>query len=122
MDFHTPEMLSIPDCKLTINSIIHENVTTTIVRKAVTAHKSVCFITHLAKNKASPANAAEPASNSIHIFETFYLSGKIILISVPLFSSLLRRISALWQAAPCFTIASPRPVPPADFERPLSTR
>ncbi len=41
---------------------------------------------------------------------------------VPSPSVLFRETLALWKAAPCFTIESPRPVPPISLEWLLSTR
>ena len=53
---------------------------------------------------------------------SFYAFLKITIISVPLPSSLATKISALWIATICFTMASPNPVPPFFLERLLSTR
>ena len=48
--------------------------------------------------------------------------GNITVIVVPFPSSLERVIFALCFATICFTMASPKPVPPSLRERPLSTR
>ncbi len=50
------------------------------------------------------------------------LKGKYRQISVPTPSSLSSVILALWNAIPCLTIESPRPVPPTSLEWLLFTR
>ena len=56
---------------------------------------------------------------SIYYFGSFL---KTIITSVPTSISLPIEISAPYKAQICFTIASPRPVPPVFLERDLSTR
>lgn len=55
------------------------------------------------------------------LFKIYYFALKVTVISVPTSSVLSSEIFAPWNIAPCLTIASPSPVPPTAFERPLST-
>ena len=59
---------------------------------------------------------------TIHCSLAALYAGKLSLISVPFPTSLCILISALWKAAACFTMDSPKPVPPIAFEWLLSTR
>ena len=43
----------------TTNTIIHEKISTTMVRRAVATSESVFFIPHFARIEVSPANTAE---------------------------------------------------------------
>lgn len=67
-------MLPMPDCEPTINTIIHEKISTTIVLIAVATVESVFFIPHFARIAVSPAKIAEPNANTTHIFVTFSIS------------------------------------------------
>lgn len=60
-------MRPIPNCEPTINTVIHENIRTTIVLIAVATVESVCFIPHFARIAVNPANTADPNANIIRI-------------------------------------------------------
>ena len=49
-------------------------------------------------------------------------TGNVTVMRVPQSGWLSSAISAPWKVAACFTMASPKPVPPRAFERLLSTR
>ena len=70
----------------------------------------------------TPEKPAAANLFTIHCSLAALYAGKLSLISVPFPSSLCILISALWNAAACFTIDSPKPVPPIAFEWLLSTR
>ena len=70
----------------------------------------------------TPEKPAAANLFTIHCSLAALYAGKLSLISVPFPSSLCILISALWKAAACFTIDSPKPVPPIAFEWLLSTR
>ena len=56
-------------CDPTINTIIHENIKTTIVRSAVARSESVFLIPHFAKIEVNPANTADKTAAVIQSIE-----------------------------------------------------
>ena len=61
------ETLPMPCCAPTRNTMIHEKISTIMVRIAVAVLESVFLIPHFASMEVSPANRADPNANRIHI-------------------------------------------------------
>ena len=57
-------------CDPTINTIAHENTSTTAVRIAVATVESVLRIPHFARMDVTPAKSADKNAKAIHIYIT----------------------------------------------------
>ena len=68
------------------------------------------------------AKRASVQSNAVRLRCQHRVLGKRTVKQLPLPASLSIASVAWWRASACFTIASPRPVPPVSRERPRSTR
>ena len=60
-------MDEIVPCEPVINTISHENASTTMVRMAVATVESVFRMPHLARMAVRPAKSAEPNAKKIHM-------------------------------------------------------